>query len=166
MRQDIKLIRDGIRIGECNINDSSLISCTGGCNDLGTGNGHCAMCDVGQSAAVNIKCHESKLISQLFFILYQETKKIEENKYLSQLKKLLSSDQVSALSQLSQRHIDQLSQLTSEQIDMLIQIPPGFDFSKISGNNVTFDNAVKVFENVDPKNLPILKEYVDYYEDY
>jgi hypothetical protein len=106
------------------------------------------------------------LYHSFFFILYQETKKIEENKYLSQLKKLLSSDQVSALSQLSQRHIDQLSQLTSEQIDMLIQIPPGFDFSKISGNNVTFDNAVKMFENVDPKNLPILKEYVDYYEDY
>jgi hypothetical protein len=72
-RKDIKLRQDGIQIGECKIDDSSLDSCTGGCNDLETGNGHCAKCGVGQSAAVNIKCHESQLLSKLYLILYQRT---------------------------------------------------------------------------------------------
>jgi len=134
MRQDIKLIRDGIRIGKCNINDSSLLSCTGGCNDLETGNRHCAVCGAGQLATINIKCHESKLTSQLFFILYQETKKIENSEYLPYLKNLSS-------------------ELVSKIIDRT--------------KNMTFDDAVKVFDNVDPKDLPILNEYDDYYdEDY
>ena len=32
-------------------------------------------------------------------------------------------------------------------------------------NNVTFDEAVKVFDNVDPNDLPILPDYEDYYYD-
>ena len=57
-----KIIRDGIRIGECKSQDKWL-SCTGGCNDLGTGYGWgCGNCEVGQAAAVEIKCLESRLL--------------------------------------------------------------------------------------------------------
>ena len=51
----IKIIRDGIRIGECKSQDKWL-SCTGGCNDLGTGYGWRWGC------AVEIKCLESRLL--------------------------------------------------------------------------------------------------------
>ena len=57
-RQDIRLIRDGLRLGECKPGDNSLFSCTGGCNDLRTGSGSCARCDIGEPAAVEIKCHQ------------------------------------------------------------------------------------------------------------
>ena len=60
-----------------------------------------------------------------------------------------------------------MSQLSPEQVETLLQIPPGFDFSKFpsDANNVNFDEAVKVFDQVDPNDLPILKDYEDYYDD-
>jgi len=72
-RRDVKLRQNGIQIGECKINDNSLLACTGGCNDLKTGNGHCAKCGIGQKAAINIKCHESRLVAKFFLIAYQQT---------------------------------------------------------------------------------------------
>jgi len=47
--------KDAIRIGRCESNDQWL-SCTGGCNDLGTGKG-CADCRKGQKASIEIKCN-------------------------------------------------------------------------------------------------------------
>merc|ERR1711899_654735 len=70
-RKDVKLRQNGFQIGECKIDDNSLLACTGGCNDLKTGNGHCAKCGVGQKAAINIKCHESRLVEKVFLIAYQ-----------------------------------------------------------------------------------------------
>ena len=62
--------------------------------------------------------------------------------------------------------MDQLSQLTDEQIDTLLKIPAGFDFTKIPSdpNNIDFDEAVTILDNVDPEDLPILdeEEYYDY----
>merc|ERR1719213_390347 len=72
-RKDVKLRQNGFQIGECKIDDNSLLACTGGCNDLKTGNGHCAKCGVGQKAAINIKCHESRLVAKIFLIAYQQT---------------------------------------------------------------------------------------------
>jgi len=72
-RRDVKLRQNGIQIGECKTNDNSLLACTGGCNDLKTGNGHCAKCGIGQKAAINIKCHESRLVAKIFLIAYQQT---------------------------------------------------------------------------------------------
>ena len=63
--------------------------------------------------------------------------------------------------------MDQLSQLSEEQIDTLLNLPPGFDFTKIPSdpNNIDFDEAVTILDNVDPDDLPILPEE-DYYYDY
>mgnify|MGYP001166998640 FL=1 len=63
--------------------------------------------------------------------------------------------------------MDQLSQLSEEQIDTLLKLPPGFDFTKIPSdpNNIDFDEAVTILDNVDPDDLPILPEE-DYYYDY
>ena len=46
-------------------------------------------------------------------------------------------------------------------------MPPGFDFSKLPTdlNDLSFDTAVSLLDNVDPNDLPILKEYDDYYEE-
>ena len=62
--------------------------------------------------------------------------------------------------------VDQLSQLSDDQIETLLQVPPGFDFSKIPTdlNNLTFDTAVTLLDNVDPNDLPILADD-EYYDD-
>ena len=76
--------------------------------------------------------------------------------------------QVEKLSQLKPKQVDQLSQLTEEQIDTLLKVPPGFDFTKIPSdvNNIDFDEAVTILDNVDPNDLPILpEEDYDYYDD-
>ena len=54
-RTDKPLEKDAIRIGRCLSNDHWL-SCSGGCNDLGTGQG-CADCDVNSPASIEIKCN-------------------------------------------------------------------------------------------------------------
>ena len=52
-----RLASDGVRIGKCQPEDRSLLSCTGGCNDLGIGKGFgCANCEAGQLASVEIQC--------------------------------------------------------------------------------------------------------------
>ena len=63
-RRDIPLEIDGIRIGHCNYEDTSLFSCTGGCNDLEVG-GQCSnspagygQCVAGQGATVEIECFQ------------------------------------------------------------------------------------------------------------
>ena len=73
--------------------------------------------------------------------------------------------QVEKLSQLKPKQVDQLSQLTEEQIDTLLNLPAGFDFTKIPSdpNNIDFDEAVTILDNVDPDDLPILPEE-DYYD--
>ena len=56
-----RLASDGIRIGKCQREDRSLLSCTGGCNDLGIGKGFgCANCEAGQLASVEIQCFTGK----------------------------------------------------------------------------------------------------------
>ena len=61
-RRDKPLESDGIRIGKCLSGDirggDKWLGCTGGCNDLGTGNG-CAQCAAGQGASVEIYCERS-----------------------------------------------------------------------------------------------------------
>ena len=57
-RTDKPLEKDAIRIGKCLSNDQWL-SCSGGCNDLGTGQG-CADCDANSPASVEIKCNQGK----------------------------------------------------------------------------------------------------------
>jgi len=55
-RWDKRLEKDAIRIGKCLSNDKWL-SCSGGCNDLGTGQGWCADCDANSLASIEIKCN-------------------------------------------------------------------------------------------------------------
>ena len=57
-RTDKPLEKDAIRIGKCLSNDQWL-SCSGGCNDLGTGQG-CADCDANSPASIEIKCSQGK----------------------------------------------------------------------------------------------------------
>ena len=69
-RADKPLEKDAIRIGKCLSNDQWL-SCSGGCNDLGTGQG-CADCDVNSPASIEIKCSQGKKYTKsiyFFFIL-------------------------------------------------------------------------------------------------
>ena len=57
--RDIPLASDGMRIGKCTSNDNSLISCTGGCNDLELGgqcSNHPSFCGAGQGATAEIEC--------------------------------------------------------------------------------------------------------------
>ena len=58
--KEIPLASDGMRIGQCTSNDNSLLSCTGGCNDLELGgqcsNYHHSKCGAGQGATVEIQC--------------------------------------------------------------------------------------------------------------
>ena len=71
-RTDKPLEKDAIRIGKCLSNDQWL-SCSGGCNDLGTGQG-CADCDANSPASIEIKCSQgkkyTKSIFYLLFIMY------------------------------------------------------------------------------------------------
>merc|ERR1712242_28553 len=62
---------------------------------------------------------------------------------------------------------EQLGRLTSGQIETLLNVPPGFDFTKIPTdlNNLDFDSAVMVLDNFDPADLPILPTDEDYYYD-
>ena len=56
-RTDKPLEKDAIRIGKClSENNDQWLSCSGGCNDLGTGEG-CADCDANSPAAMEIECH-------------------------------------------------------------------------------------------------------------
>mgnify|MGYP006975447451 FL=1 len=60
-RTDKPLEKDAIRIGNCLSNDQWL-SCSGGCNDLGTGQGNtnCAdpyYCGANSPASIEIKCN-------------------------------------------------------------------------------------------------------------
>ena len=57
-RTDKPLERDGIRIGSC-LRYDDWLSCSGGCNDLGIGQG-CADCDAGSPASLEIKCSHGK----------------------------------------------------------------------------------------------------------
>ena len=60
-RTDKTLEKDAIRIGRCLSNDQWL-SCSGGCNDLGTGKG-CNKydnCGAKQPASIEIKCSHGK----------------------------------------------------------------------------------------------------------
>ena len=58
----IPLTSDGIRVGACKSQDSSLSSCTGGCNDFGQTGGYCSDkkpmggCGVGKKAMFEIEC--------------------------------------------------------------------------------------------------------------
>ena len=57
----IPLASHGIRVGKCTRQDNSLLSCTGGCNDLQVGgvcsnNPNGAKCGVGQGATHEIEC--------------------------------------------------------------------------------------------------------------
>ena len=58
-RKDIPSSSDGLRIGKCTSNDNSLLTCTGGCNDLELGgrcsNNHVA-CGAGQGVTIEIEC--------------------------------------------------------------------------------------------------------------
>ena len=58
--REIPLAIDGMRIGLCTSNDNSLLSCTGGCNDLKLG-GQCtnvypSKCGAGQGATAEVEC--------------------------------------------------------------------------------------------------------------
>ena len=58
-RTDKPLEKDAIRIGNCLSNDQWL-SCSGGCNDLGTGQGYTnceANCGANSPASIEIKCN-------------------------------------------------------------------------------------------------------------
>ena len=57
-RTDKPLESDGIRIGGC-LRYDDWLSCSGGCNDLGIGQG-CADCDAGSPASIEIKCSHGK----------------------------------------------------------------------------------------------------------
>ena len=57
-RTDKPLESDGIRIGGC-LRYDDWLSCSGGCNDLGTGQG-CADCDANSPASIEIKCSHGK----------------------------------------------------------------------------------------------------------
>ena len=62
-KTEIPLASDGIKVGKCTSQDTSLSSCTGGCNDLQVG-GECSddansKCSVGQGAIVEIECFGS-----------------------------------------------------------------------------------------------------------
>ena len=61
-RGDIPLASDGLRIGACTSNDNSLLSCTGGCNDLSVGGDHCSDCQAGAMAGLKIDCFNGKKI--------------------------------------------------------------------------------------------------------
>jgi hypothetical protein len=58
---DKELKKDAVRVGRCNSNDQWL-QCTGGCNDLGKGNG-CAGCGAGETGSIEIKCHDGKIFN-------------------------------------------------------------------------------------------------------
>ena len=64
-RTDKPLEKDAIRIGKCLSNDQWL-SCSGGCNDLGTGQG-CADCDANSPASIEIKCSQGKKYTESIF---------------------------------------------------------------------------------------------------
>ena len=58
-RTDKPLEKDAIRIGNCLSNDQWLL-CSGGCNDLGTGQGYTnceANCGANSPASIEIKCN-------------------------------------------------------------------------------------------------------------
>ena len=57
-RTDKLLETDGLRIGRC-LEDDEWLSCSQGCNDLGTGQG-CADCDANSPASIEIKCSQGK----------------------------------------------------------------------------------------------------------
>ena len=61
IRTDKPLEKDAIRIGKCLSNDQWL-SCSGGCNDLGTGKGcnNGDNCGAKQPASIEIKCSNGK----------------------------------------------------------------------------------------------------------
>ena len=60
-RWDKRLEKDAIRIGNCLSNDQWL-SCSGGCNDLGTGKrcNNIDTCGAKQPASIEIKCSQGK----------------------------------------------------------------------------------------------------------
>ena len=59
-RTDKPLEKDAIRIGRCLSNDEWL-SCSGGCNDLGTGKGcNNGYCSANSPASIEIKCNQGK----------------------------------------------------------------------------------------------------------
>ena len=60
-----RLESDAIRVGRCDINDKWL-QCTGGCNDLGIGNG-CAKCRAGEDALIEIKCSQGGIFLKLLW---------------------------------------------------------------------------------------------------
>ena len=66
-RTDKPLEKDAIRIGNCLSNDQWL-SCSGGCNDLGTGQG-CAECDANSTASIEIKCFQGKKYYKCMYLL-------------------------------------------------------------------------------------------------
>ena len=59
IRTDKALEKDAIRIGKCLSNDTWL-SCSGGCNDLGTGQGCSEDCDANSPYSIEIKCSHGK----------------------------------------------------------------------------------------------------------
>ena len=63
-RIDKPLESDGIIIGSC-LRYDDWLSCSGGCNDLGIGQG-CADCDAGSPASIEIKCSHGKASHQYF----------------------------------------------------------------------------------------------------
>ena len=54
-QRQVALPDDGIRIGQCN-DGETWGSCTGGCNDLSVGGGHCSNCQAGVNAGIKIDC--------------------------------------------------------------------------------------------------------------
>ena len=71
-RTDKPLEKDAIRIGKCLSNDQWL-SCSGGCNDLGTGQG-CNdhdNCGANSPASIEIKCSQGKKYAKsIFFFIF------------------------------------------------------------------------------------------------
>ena len=63
-QRTIRLPRDGIRVGRCNIGDTWL-SCTGGCNDLSVGGGQCSDCRTGVRSGVQVACIKGR--SEILF---------------------------------------------------------------------------------------------------
>ena len=59
IRTDKALEKNAIRIGKCLSNDTWL-SCSGGCNDLGTGQGCSEDCDANSPYSIEIKCSHGK----------------------------------------------------------------------------------------------------------
>ena len=53
-RRDIPLKKNGIRIGLCRSNDTNLLFCTGGKNDLSTNAYNCV---AGEKSSVEIECN-------------------------------------------------------------------------------------------------------------